>query len=373
MAQTLQFARNTKMFIEIGSDIWEVPVMDGFSFSQATNASEIVLSEAASQSGISRRGKQVFNDSYAPAEFSFTTYVRPNVGATVPLTGCVEEALWAMFIAANGYTSGSGEWDAGVTKVQNTSAVFDFNDSNVTLLGEFNLWFILGGCGDTDGTYTTGEGATIYKIASSVLDTASIDFDIEGIAQITWGGFGGIITEEATLVATSAIATGINDTANFIRNKITSMTLAPSTQMKTDYSMPDNYTVVLTGGTINFENNITFLTPEELCKVNQPLGHVTGARSISGNFTSYLNSTADATEDLWEDMAAATTMVTSDFALTFSIGGTSTPRMVVTMPQAHLEIPTHSIEDVISLDTTFHALPSDLDTADEATIGYFGV
>ena len=41
MADTLYFSRDTEVFIKIGSAIWSIPVLDGFSFSQATNASEI--------------------------------------------------------------------------------------------------------------------------------------------------------------------------------------------------------------------------------------------------------------------------------------------------------------------------------------------
>ena len=39
------------------------------------------------------------------------------------------------------------------------------------------------------------------------------------------------------------------------------------------------------------------------------------------------------------------------------------------MPKCHLELPAHSIEDVISVDVAFHALSSDLssDTAANAT------
>ena len=51
----------------------------------------------------------------------------------------------------------------------------------------------------------------------------------------------------------------------------------------------DVYNIVLTGGSINFENNISYLTPEELGQVNKPLGNITGTRSISGNLTCYLD------------------------------------------------------------------------------------
>jgi len=123
---------------------------------------------------------------------------------------------------------------------------------------------------------------------------------------------------------------------------------------------------------IFFTNNITFLTPETLCTVNQPLGHVTGTRSISGSFTCYLNTTGDSSAELFEDLIEDVNTVTNSHALSFSIGGTSTPKLVVSMPTCHLEVPTHSIEDVISLETNFHALPSTIDGTDEATIAYTG-
>lgn len=70
MADTLYFSRDTKVYVEIGSTVWEIPVLDGFSFSQATNTSEITLNEMADSSGNSRRARQMFTDSYAPAEWS---------------------------------------------------------------------------------------------------------------------------------------------------------------------------------------------------------------------------------------------------------------------------------------------------------------
>ena len=73
MAQVLYFSRDTKMYVEIDSAVWEIPVLDGFSFSQGANSTEVVLSEAESSAGVSKRGRRVFNDSLAPAEWSFST------------------------------------------------------------------------------------------------------------------------------------------------------------------------------------------------------------------------------------------------------------------------------------------------------------
>jgi len=142
--------------------------------------------------------------------------------------------------------------------------------------------------------------------------------------------------------------------------------------------------LTLTGGSISFENNITFLTPEELCKVNIPIGHVTGTRSISGSFSCYLDdsqlqadgSSAGSTssklfKDLVDDEARG--VVQNDFNLVFDVGGTAgIPRVQFNFANAHLEIPNLNIEDVISLETNFHALPTSLDGADEAVITYVG-
>ena len=86
MADNLFFSRDTRVIVSDaasgGSSYWEIPVLDGFSFSQATNTSEITLNEMAAASGnASRRGRRMFNDSYAPAEWSFSTYARPFVAA----------------------------------------------------------------------------------------------------------------------------------------------------------------------------------------------------------------------------------------------------------------------------------------------------
>ena len=129
---------------------------------------------------------------------------------------------------------------------------------------------------------------------------------------------------------------------------------------------------MLTGGNVTISNNLTFLTPETLGVVNLPLGHVTGTRSVSGNFTCYLNAEGTSSAELFEDIIEATDRVTNSFGLLFKVGGGNTPRIELNMPSCHLEVPSHSIEDVISMETNFHALPSTIDDTDELTIKYVG-
>ena len=362
----LHFSRDTKVFCKQGSNVWELPVLDGFSFSQATNASEITLNEMESTAGVSRRARQMFNDSYAPAEWSFSTYARPNSAGH-----CAEECLWANFVAANAFTADStpanaGTWTSSVT-VSSATHTYDFDDSNKAALGTYDLFFVLGATSDADDNFTTSSDVTIYKIAGCVGNEVGIDFDIDGIATLNWSGFGNIITEEASFDASGALARSIDSTTNFIRNRLTNLSIASSVS-----GSAVTYLLTLTGGSITFANNITFLTPETLGIVNQPLGHVTGTRSISGSFTCYLDSTANKSRDLFEHLIEATTTVTNSFDMAFNIGGASAPKLVVDIPTAHLEVPTHSIDDVISVEANFHALPSTIDSTNEATIAYTG-
>ncbi len=405
MAANLQLSRNTHVFLQktqaayssqTADYLWQIPVLDGYSFSQAVATSEITLNEMARDSNLStRRARAMFNDALEPAEWSFTTYMRPNNNGT-----SVDESLWANMLG-DVYYDGS-DWqtvsttpNGPVTRTGASQTVsFDTEDSNYVQVGRFNLFFVLGACGDTANTsYSQANGQTIYRLADCVVNSAAIEFDIDGIAQITWSGFGTQIEQVATAnMSTNLTTTGISSTKNFIKNRLTQLTVVPGAvgtpvrSQDTDVAneFDAQYYLTLTGGSISFENNISFLTPEELCTVNIPIGHVTGTRSISGSFTCYLDdsqlqadgSTAGSTssklfKDLVDDEARG--VVQNDFNLVFDVGGTAgIPRVQFNFANAHLEIPNLNIEDVISLETSFHALPTSLDGADEAVVTYVG-
>ena len=409
------FSRDTKVFMKWAYDatdtaLYVIPVLDGFSFSQATNTSEVTLSEAANSSGYSKRGRAMFTDSFAPAEWSFSTYMRPTKSGTGNAaasnehggnakTFAVEGPLWAAMSAQNydkaiaAGTSGNVFASAAATYEPD---VFDFQNSNQVTLGVFDLFFVLGAAKDsTTGIYETGQdGVTVYKVANCSVGSASVDFDIEGIAQVAWSGQGQTI-EEAVAINTGTssanladgstgqaaettkglINEGISATNNYIRNKLTDLVISYDASETTGTkgllgSSDTTYSVTLTGGNITIENNLTYLTPETLGSVNLPLGHVMGTRSVSGNFTCYLNDTSEGSLQLFEDLQESRGVITNAFDLSFAMGGSSsTPKVTFDLDKCHLELPTHSIEDVISVDVNFHALPSDLSsgTATSAT------
>ena len=432
MADTFYFSRDTKVHLsDSGSAVYNIPVLDGFSFSQATNVTEVTLNEMATSAGVSRRARQMFTDSYAPAEWSFSTYIRPFKSAgtgsgkhSAAHHHMVEEPLWNA-LAGSGAIGASGS----ALTADGTDCNIAFTNSNKVALDTFDLHFEMG----------SGKASpTIYKIEGCVVNEVSIDFDIDGIATANWSGFGKIITEVTSMpTATLTEGTAATDTGNFIRNRLTDLTLtndvvtdtvngavSSSTSVTLDngsslikvgqvvsgtgvtagttvaaisgttltlsaamtiadgvtltfsnVGMTDTYTLTLTGGNVTIGNNITFLTPETLGSVNQPLGHVTGTRSVSGNFTCYLNtpSSGASSADLFEDIIESTSVITNSFDLTFTVGGTgNTPRMVMNLDNCHLEVPTHSIDDIISLETNFHALPTSVDAKDEVDLVFVG-
>jgi len=608
MAEFLHFSRDTRVYIEKDNALWYIPVLDGFSFSQATNTSEITLSEMEDAFGRSRRGMKMFTDSLSAAEWSFSTYMRPFIAAgsatakrgraddTVNVHHAVEEALWGMMAGRPDYDPAAFDWEHdatlggaisatpttdvsnvlsagtldsamqgeyelvvnsnlstlvapdGVTKITSTNdngtsgdndyiwvdngttptddQASGYDDQNSTVdqgMRNAVVKFTLGSDGAVSGITVTERGTRffsddrllitttawnalktalgaagtqpdtalefnfgtvesftqvvntranggkttvnfydsnraglntctiyffmnkgkeggrlLYALEQAVVNEATIDFDVEGIATINWSGFAGQIKEMTvggdttlkiegtdrvtnlqvaeTFDGTSnvpandsggnafatgdlviagaqddalyiydgsglakAIDEGTTDTGNFIRNRLTQLTIAPTAaflaanpnEFQTSYSIP------LTGGSITVTNNINYLTPEELGLVNQPIEHVTGTRSCTGSMTCYLgasNVAEDRSKDLFNDLVNDTNSVINEFDLTFSVGGSDNAFPVVefNIPLAHISVPTHSIEDVISLEATFAAQGTAIGEADEFSVVFLG-
>lgn len=368
-------SRTAKMFVHFDTnEVFEIPILEGYSFSQAMNTSEVTLSEANTAGGVSRRGRKLFNNSLAPVEFSFSTYVRPFVSAgsgtgaadDATMTHGVEEVLWALMAGADTYTTGaflSGS-NAITVPAADTNPISFAHSNKAQLKTGAKLIFQLEE-EDSDA------GTLQYTITEIAINEATVDFDIEGIATIQWSGMGTGITEADNATAITAdIYEGVSTTTAFIQNRLSTLTLDP-TDGQTGLSN-SAYTLTLTGGSITISNNLTFLTPEELAVVNKPIGHVTGTRSVTGTLNCYLDdSGANTSSALFSALASATTLTQNEFALNIGIGGlTGTPSLKFTVPQAHLQVPTHSFDDVVSLEVTFDGVPSTFDAADEISLTY---
>lgn len=404
--------RNAKMFARLGgngssptqlgtspgSDTWEIPVLAGFSFGQTTNSTEVTVNEAGFTS---RRARVMFNDSLAPVEFSFSTYIRPTSGTNPSTAIAPEQVLWAMLMGADSYNGAAGAFysstmatsgispqgvspgtsPVAVTAVNTVTSssinTFDFSASNVSYFPASNSII-----------FQIQEGANyeVFTIANAQISSVTIDFDIEGIATAQWSGMGTSIARSASQI-TGAIRTGVDTTTNFIRNKLSVLSIgsyssAGSPAVASPSVTSDTYSIILTGGSFTVENNINFLMPEELGKVNQTIGNITGTRSISGTLTCYYDTDASNSKsaELWSDLitgssgGASGTIPTIRNAhfMEISVGGTTGNRLVLSMPTAHLEIPTINPDELFTLEANFHAMPSqgNFDNTNEATIAY---
>lgn len=340
------------------ANTFEIGILDGFSFSQATGTQNVTLNEAGSTP---QRGQNIFNTSLEPVDWSFTTYVRPRIDdLTTDLHGMVEKILWNALVSDtktnNTSTGGIASTAASCTITSGTS--------NVNQLLKLTGWFVF------------SDSSTSYKLSNMCVNSASIDFDIDGIAQITWSGYASGITADAAKPDTAADATdgyvANPSSADFILNRLSTVSL-----VSTISGGSKTYTFPLTGGNVTIDNGISYVTPEELGVVNSPIDHQTGTRAVSGNFTCYLDSSATGSKGVYTDILAdingADPDFTNDFDITLKIGGASAPNVVFNMDDAHLELPSIDTADVMGATINFTALESSFGTGNnELSVVYTG-
>jgi len=398
-------SRNAKLYVTTSQTIaamtnantWEVPVLDGFSFTANTATTEIEISEAGETPV---RGQQVFTTAIEPVDWSLQAYIRPRFNTLNTEVDAVERILWEALAASPDSTITTNADGTATTRGEGTAGglAIDFDDSNTNELLQLSLVFNLG----------TSTDPVWYHIVGAVVDTAEVDFAIDAIASITWTGFGTNVTEVTSstdqIVLTNMLTDGATDdwldsafpdgTEGYlaaptgvqacIRNKLSTVTLVGKSG--TDYGQ--TYTLALTGGSLTVANNITFLTPEALGVVNSPCGHFTGQRVISGNMTAYLKTGVGVTDtgalmnDIITHSNSASGADPTDFELTINVGGVApaspydTPVVQLLMSGAHLVIPVINIEDVVSVDIAFNALPytgtaPDPAATNELTVAYY--
>lgn len=156
------------------TNTYEIQVLEGMSFSQSTAQDTVTLNEAGATPA---RGQRSFNTSLQPADFTFSTYIRPfkNPNSSpANLIQCEEKYLWNAFSSATATsaatTTGAG-WQESTTQAQVT-----FANSDKHQLQAFGLIIVF-----SDGAYV---------IDNCALDTATVDFGLDAIGAIQWAGKG---------------------------------------------------------------------------------------------------------------------------------------------------------------------------------------
>lgn len=215
-----------------------------------------------------------------------------------------------------------------------------------------------------------------YVIDNCVLDQASIDFGLDGIATIAWTGKGTVLRTLATGTAAAGTFGGsltgtytqasANTVGYFITNKISTAVLK-STFMGGGTSAK-TYTIAITGGSLTIANNVNYVTPETLGVVNKPIGYFTGTRAVSGSLTAYLKTSGtNPTSQLLTDLLAAASE--TKYYLELQVGGINTSYKVeMEMPAVTLQVPTVDVQDVVSTTINFAAQGSVLPDSSAAAL-----
>lgn len=345
------------------TNTFEIQVLEGLAFSQATQSEVVTLNEAGPAPA---RGQRSFNTALDPVEFSFSTYIRPKLVVGTPnKVVCEEEVLWNAFAGTGAIGLAGAGWTTGAA-----SSVLNFTNSNAHQLQKFGMILVI-------------EGAT-YIIDNCALDTATIDFGLDAIATIAWTGRGTKLRQiEGVTASTGATvtfgsgltgtATGKSTDAKYLANKLSTLTLVQGINGGgTSYNIP------ITGGSLTLSNNLTYLTPANLGIVNQPITYFTGTRAVTGSITAYLRTggTNDTSDLLNTLLANSATDIAPGYEFTLSIGGASNATKVeINVPAAVLTIPTVATEQVISTNIEFtgHGYTGaayDIEATNEATITY---
>jgi hypothetical protein len=333
----------------------EIQVLEGFSFSQNTTSETVTLNEAGAAPV---RGQRSFNTALDPADFSFTTYMRPaDIGTNI---SCEESVLWNAMFAAKEIGDAAAAWTDGTTKA---TCVVTNSDKHQLL--PFGMIIVV--------------DETTFVIDNCVLNTATIDFGLDAIASVQWAGQGGVLRQITSPTIGSGTLTGSvsgnflvkNTAAPYIANKLSVVTLDDGINVG-----GTAYTIPITGGNLTISNNVTYLTPANLATVNKPVTYFTSTRAISGSLNAYLRTGTGYSADLMSTMLTnSATAVSPAFYMNISVGGVGTTKVDFKMPGVVLTIPTVNAEQVVSTTINFTAQGTssnafDIGSANELTIDY---
>lgn len=415
MSCNLNLQRNSKVFYStvdlaggaaVGSmtpaNTWRIEVLAGYAVSQDAATQDI----SASESGLTPdRSITRFNTAINPAEWSLQAYLRPTgddsinsggdgVSDTANVKPVADWFLWQAALSNTAPASGTNEtsaWeDGGVFRsIQRAaSANVALSNPNFAVAQENYLYIQMDN--------------VVYQVSNAAINEATVDASIDGIATTSWSGYGTAITELTGTIRNNAISVfggTLNDgtTATSNANALTiskaasyhpwasynvAGTVTPASFIKNRLSSIDifhtpagaaavNYTFPITSLSWSLNNNITYLTPEELATLNYPIGNFSGSRSITSSFSAYLRHGTTQSAALLRNILADTRTSHSAFAnANIKVGGATAPYVAFYMPATQYSLPTHAIEDIISIQVELQAQESatNCGLGDEVTV-----
>lgn len=366
---SVQLLRNTRLWASIAkpgdtldaNNTWEVLIQEDFAFNQDGNSTDINLDEAGPRP---TRGSKRFNDNLNAADWNFSTYLRPYIDKVSKNVLSPDYALWHCLASGSPVDLSNSD---GV-QANTTNMLVKFTDNQYHQLNTLTLYYLV------DNVW--------YKIHDVQINQAEIGIDIEGIGMTAWSGQGtkveplGLAQPFDPNASEFTFPDDVFITAPYIKNKLTTL-LIKDNESNTEYDIP------ITGGTITINNNISYLTPNTLSRLDLPIGSFTGTFEVSGSLEAYLrNRDAGDKKDKAAELLSRMIndrSITNSFEIGICLGGVypnsnapsvpSAPGVVVVLPTAHLSVPTTETADVLGTSIEFKGIPTSLDAGNEVFIG----
>lgn len=374
------------------SNTWKLEVLAGFAVTSSAATQDITSLESGTTPD---RSQQRFNTAINPVDWNFQVYMRPTgvetgaaadgsdaktnqSGNVMPMA---DWFLWQSLVsntAASDGTDYQSVWSTGGKLVTtNVAAATGSHSSrsNFSTAVENHLYFKLDN--------------VVYQVSNATVNQATVDAGIEEIATTTWAGFGttlkeltgdvrnnaiaafgGILNDGSSVTANSNLVMGVAhsyhpfDTANvaastgtnsFIKNRLSQIEF----HHKPSAAGSDvKYVFPVTALSFDYNNNITYLTPEELSALNAPIGQFTGTRAVTGSATMYLRAgdteSAQFLRNISDDSRTSSAQTSNANLI---IGGASTgdPQVAFQLDACQFEFPQLATDDVISMSVSFVA------------------
>ena len=380
------------------ANTWKLEVLAGFAATSTSATQDITSLE----SGLSPdRSQQRFNTAINPVDWNIQVYMRPTgvetTGAALGTAAKTNEsgntkplADWYMWQALTSSTLAAAKsqvaatrvaeqsiWQTGGTLKTNTIAAgtrVHASTSNWAVAPEYFMYFKLDN--------------VIYQVDKATVNSASVDAGIEDIATVTWSGFGTTMKELVGAPRDIAVATfggiknaggtavvgnssiemaaassyhpfntmnvaGVTTTNAFIKNRLSSIEFH---HKATAGASDEKFTFPVTSMNFEYNNNITYLTPEQISALNEPIGQFSGSRSVTGSTTMYLRAgdleSAGFLRNISEDTRTNSAQTSNANVI---IGGATAPYVAFQMNAAQFSFPAIQTEDVISMSVDFMA------------------
>jgi hypothetical protein len=369
---------------------WKLEVLAGFAASSSAATQDITSLESGTNPD---RSQQRFNTAINPVDWNLQVYLRPTgvttgaaadgSSAGTTQTGNAKPVadwfMWQALVSNTAPASGTNEqsvWNTGKLETTNVAAATGSHStrSNFATAQENHMYFKL------DNVF--------YQVSNATVNQATVDAGIEEIATVTWTGFGTTLKEltgsprdNAVSVFGGVLNSGTSVDANSNVSEAT-VTAAyhPFNQMNVAGSIATNsfiknrlsaiefhhkptaagadvkYTFPVTALSFDYNNNITYLTPEELAALNEPIGQFTGTRAVTGSATMYLRAgdteSAQFLRNIANDSRTASAQTSNANLI---IGGTTAPYVAFQLDACQFEFPVLAVEDVISMSVNFVA------------------